>query len=273
MPLCTLHLLSLHPTTSLPHDILPHLHALNPPPLTIARPLRWIITPTTLSTHPLLTHPWHLLLILPTAAAAAAADDDVPTALPAPLHPHIAARFTLTFGLPARLLSSYAARNARLLHPQPSSVPPLSPLGAALRDGTSATTTTASSAQGLELSGELLGWMRSGDGPTGAVSMLNLLAFAEGKKGEYLKYGRAFAEDVGVRRGGVAKVVGRVVGEGQGWDEVALAHYPSVWHFADMLAGADYQAANRRYRVGSLRDTIILCTTELGLEGGKAAKL
>ena len=33
-----------------------------------------------------------------------------------------------------------------------------------------------------------------------------------------------------------------------------------------MLASEDYQAVNKKYRVGSLKDTFILCTSELGLE-------
>ncbi len=100
--------------------------------------------------------------------------------------------------------------------------------------------------------------------------MLNLLAFKPGLKSEYLKYGAEFAKSVGSRRGGNAKIVGSVIrdgtADGEGWDEVALAHYPSIWHFADMLASEDYQAVNKRHRVGSLRDTFILCTSELGLE-------
>lgn len=103
--------------------------------------------------------------------------------------------------------------------------------------------------------------------------MLNLLSFKPDLKSEYLKYGAAFAETVGSRRGGKAKLVGNVLScsssaEGaKEWDEIALAHYPSITHFADMLASEDYQAANQRWRVGSLRDTFILCTTELGLPG------
>jgi len=49
------------------------------------------------------------------------------------------------------------------------------------------------------------------------------------------------------------------------WDEIALAHYPSILHFADMLASEDYQEVNKKYRVGSLKDTCILCTSELDL--------
>lgn len=81
--------------------------------------------------------------------------------------------------------------------------------------------------------------------------MLNLLAFWPGKEAHesYLQYGKAFGESIGKRRGGKAKIVGKVVvaaAGGQGtsqkrqeregekgdhqdgwWDEVALAHYPS----------------------------------------------
>lgn len=101
--------------------------------------------------------------------------------------------------------------------------------------------------------------------------MLNLLAFKQGKKAEYLKYGKAFASSVGARHGGTAKIVGNILACSSSprgvteWNEMALAHYPSLHHFADMLASEDYQEANRTWRVGSLKDTCILCTSELEL--------
>lgn len=111
--------------------------------------------------------------------------------------------------------------------------------------------------------------------------MLNLLAFKPGLKEQYLKYGAEFSKSIGSKRGGNAKIVGTVIngegGDGEGWDEVALAHYPSIWHFADMLASEDYQVVNQKFRVPSLRDTFILCTSEVGLDGevgkGGRAKL
>ena len=55
---------------------------------------------------------------------------------------------------------------------------------------------------------------------------------------------------------------------------VALAHYPSIKHFEDMLASEDYQAVNQKFRVPALKDTCILCTCELGLDVGEGrAKL
>lgn len=56
--------------------------------------------------------------------------------------------------------------------------------------------------------------------------------------------------------------------------QIALAHYPGLDHFADMLASDDYQAVNKKYRVPSLKDTCILCTSELEIGRlGQTAKL
>jgi len=118
--------------------------------------------------------------------------------------------------------------------------------------------------------------------------MLNLLAFNAGMKGEYLKYGKAFAESIGARRGGNAKIVGNVisvssqsssegslVADKRKWDEFAMAHYPSITHFADMIASDDYQEVNHKHRLPSLKDTLIICTTDLELpsSGPRTAKL
>jgi len=79
-----------------------------------------------------------------------------------------------------------------------------------------------------------------------------------------------FAETVESKHGGHAKIVGSVVsgqGKQESWDEIALAHYPSLRHFAAMLGSVDYQEVNKRYRVGSLRDTCVLCTMEITDDG------
>jgi hypothetical protein len=167
--------------------------------------------------------------------------------------------------VPSRLLKGFEEKNRRLLKPEKGDVPQLT--------GALDKPRIADSAQDLELSPELQSWIshfgqREG---SGAVSMLNLLSFKPGLKSEYLKYGAEFSRSIGSSRGGEAKIVGSVIhgkgGEdGEGWDEIALAHYPSIHHFADMLASEDYQAVNKRHRVGSLRDTFILCTSEIAVE-------
>lgn len=118
----------------------------------------------------------------------------------------------------------------------------------------------------------------------GAVSMFNLLSFKPDMKSEYLKYGAAFAQSAGSKFGGNAKIVGNVVhtpsqstsgskesaqiydAGNDGWNEIALAHYPSILHFRAMLLDEEYQRVNQEHRVGSLRDTCILMTSEIEVE-------
>lgn len=247
MPICTIHLLSLNVPLS---QFLGALEKSAISPLTVGRVARWIITPTKISVDPLLREDanWDVLLIIPNADR-----------LPHGLRSMARKEWTVKAGVPSRLLRDFAAKNKRLLSPQQGDVPPLT--------GALDSPRKADSAQSLELSDELHGWIRSfGEREgRGAVSMLNLLAFKDGMKEEYLKYGKAFAESIGIRRGGTAKIVGSSPDGIKEWDEIALAHYPSIHHFADMLASNDYQEVNHRHRVPSLKDTFILCTTELGL--------
>jgi uncharacterized protein (DUF1330 family) len=276
MPLCTLHLLALYSATSDPvSTFLSTLKSTNVSPLVVSRVIRWIILPSRLSTEHLLARNihWDLLLILPGTDA-----------LPPNLDDLVQHHWSVTAGVPSRLTQEFASKNSKLLHPDPNTVP-------VLREGTDQKTTQSS--QSLELSDELNKWIQSFvDSGTkeakGAVSMFNLLAFKPGMKQEYLKYGTAFAQSIGSRHGGTAKIVGNVThvnskpisktsgssigrdGETGGgdddWDEIALAHYPSILHFRNMLASKDYQEVNKRHRVPSLKDTCILMTSEIALE-------
>ncbi|KAH7378455.1 hypothetical protein DE146DRAFT_673137 [Phaeosphaeria sp. MPI-PUGE-AT-0046c] len=272
MPLCTIHLLALHTTTPNPiSTFLSTLQSANVSPLVVSRVIRWIILPSKLSTEHLLARniQWHLFLVLPSTSA-----------LPHSLETLIQHHWTITAGVPSRLTSDFASKNAKLLHPPAGSVPQRT-----ASDAKEAAPTESS--QNLELSSSLEKWIQNflrsaSKESAGAVSMFNLLAFNPGMKSEYLKYGKAFGESIGSRHGGNAKIVGNVVtqassgasaGEGvsdagsDGWDEIALAHYPSIGHFRDMLASEDYQEVNKRHRVGSLKDTCILMTSEVGIEG------
>jgi hypothetical protein len=255
MPVCTLNLLSLKTSIS---AFLTDLKANQISPLVIAKVVRWIILPSKISTDPLLARNIHWDLLVITEGQ---------SDLPRSLQGHIKHQWTVRSGVPSRLVKGFAETNHRLLNPRRMDILPLTDSLDNPR--------IAKSSQSLELSADLLAWMETflrGKSGNGAVSMLNLLAFKEGKKEEYLKYGKAFAESVGSRRGGVAKIVGNVIScssspEGvKEWDEVALAHYPSILHFADMIGSEDYQEANHKYRVDSLEDTFILCTTELDLD-------
>lgn len=261
MPLTSLYLVSLDPSTSVSTFIplllssLPRLEH----PLLIARPLRWIIDPWISSpsavdeaTLKALTAPtWDLLLVFPSVVD-----------LPGQMLNHIKQSYVLQVGISSKIIASFHKTNAALLHPSPGSIPSLT---GSLDKGQ-----TSSSSKDLMLTPALREWFSSASAPKSAPSMLNFLAVLPGKLDSYKAYGRAFAEDVGARRGGLAKIVGSVVTPGDGtqavWDEIAVAHYPSVWHFADMTMGDDYQAVNKKHRVGALRGTAILCCDELDVE-------
>lgn len=251
MPACSLHLLSLNVPLA---EFLTALTRSSLQPLTVGRVHRWIILPTSLSAETLLGANIHWDVLVTVANT-----DPLPSAL----HKLVKHSWTVQAGIPSRITKDFAAKNDRLLSAKPEDAPALT--------GSLDKPRITSSAQGLELSPELFNWVRdfSGREGRGPVSMLNLLAFNPGMKEEYLKYGKAFAESIGSNRGGDAKLVGNVLdvqGQGKGgWDEIALAHYPSIMHFADMLASEDYQEVNHKHRVGSLKDTFILCTTELDL--------
>lgn len=222
-----------------------------------------MIRPSSIQVPTLLDHPWDLLLILP-------GTEGLPRNLRTP--EHLRGLYTLHAGIPSSITKSWACANEKLLRPAASDVPALT--------GSLDKPRIAPSAQDLELSPDLKAWYPTWEANgaasgKGAISMLNFLAFKPGMQEEYLKYGKAFAETIGKRRGGTAKIVGKVVADpGQKsrerqevleWDEIALAHYPSIRHFADMIASEDYQEVNHKHRVLSLKDTCILMTSELDL--------
>lgn len=285
MPLTTLYLLSLAPNTSISQ----YLRALNSypvKPLITAKPVRWIITPEKLSPE-LLETTWDLFLILDPASSSSSSPPKIPETYLG--KDWIKNSWTLTAGIPSSLLQDFSKKNSRLLYPSQeennASLPKFT--------GSLQNPLLADSSQKLELSPDLLDWSQkffssssssssstsssSRPSQNGAVSMLNLLAFWPGKEAHesYLQYGKAFGESIGKRRGGKAKIVGKVVaaaggqkkrqeGEGEGekgdhqdgwWDEVALAHYPS--RFSPLFLYTDmWQPENQG---GCLKKVSCLC--------------
>lgn len=113
---------------------------------------------------------------------------------------------------------------------------------------------------------------------TSAVCMLNLLSYMPDQRPRYLEYRAAFAASVGSRYGGKAMFASAGVYNWSskaadmsdptkgGWEDAALVHYPSIWHFGKMLDDPDYADADRRFKQGALRDNPILCCTEVYVE-------
>ncbi|KAK8200983.1 hypothetical protein M8818_006303 [Zalaria obscura] len=248
MPLLTLHLLRLTPSTT-PETFLTQINQVQPSIdiVVASRPRHLVIHTESLDPSILNDTKWDLLLLARTSDGS----------LPGPAKTQVEAEYKIFVGVPSRVLNGYGSKNAKLVKTAPSA-----PLTGALEKAR-----VPSSSQNLELSPALLTFMdelgKEYDGP---VTMLNLLHFNEGGKGSYYQYGQGFVEVAG-RRGGDAKIVGNVVAppEGQSdargdgdekrkesgwWNEISIVHYPSIRHFCDMLAGEDYQGINEKYRLG-----------------------
>ena len=114
------------------------------------------------------------------------------------------------------------------------------------------------------------------------VDMMNLLSYHPGQRPRYFEYIAAFGASVGSRYGGDAMFLGVNVSDWsskaleastsqntsakEAWDDFALVHYPSIWHFGKMLDDPDYVDVDRRFKTGALRDNPILCCTEVEIE-------
>lgn len=202
MPLLTLHLLRLDPTTTVP-SFLQTLHSHPDTTLILASsPRHLVIKPINLDVPALTTTQWDLLVLLQSPTSA----------LPTPIRPSIAAEYKLHVGIPSALVKRYPEHNAKLI----ADAPNVTLTGALAK----AQEKVKDDAQNLELSPELLAFMEEltatyGDKP---VTMLNLLQFREGGKGGYYKYGQVclFVDCVrcDVWDGVHARGTGREVGNG-----------------------------------------------------------
>lgn len=248
----TVHLLSL--STTLP-DFIASLTTLSPPPLIIAKVARWIHPPEVHSVECLVADKsWDILLLLE-------GDGDLPESL----KDKTQNACWITTNVPKNIVEGFRDRNRAMLHPNPEDIPVLP---AKIADHKPERHDKCEPLA-LQVSPELSDWFRSfpkadGDGP---VSMLNLLKYAE--KEQYIEYVKAFGQVLTTPYGGTLKVVGEVVntnGEKAPWDDIAIVQYPSITHFADMLASEEYATIDRKYKLGALEDTGLLCVVELDLE-------
>ena len=267
LTICTLHLLSSSTTAAQLLDLL--AAASQPKPLFLAKANNWIIQPEAeppISPDLMANVPWSVVVIY-----------TKPNGLPQDAQTQRAARWTLEFSLPTQMASGFVASGKQLREtPKTRSHEFDTSLAGGDKDLPSGSTSLS---QALDITPALSRWFddfsRTEDG-TKAIVMLNLIAFVDdGSK--YLQYRNAFAKSVGSRHGAAARLLGTAEVESASsqtngsknekwWDRVALIHYPSILHFADMLAADDYQEASHKYRTGSLVDNPILCLTEVTVE-------
>ncbi|KAF2225173.1 hypothetical protein BDZ85DRAFT_89515 [Elsinoe ampelina] len=253
MPLLDLNLIALDPNTT-PEAFVEKLRQQRPDiKIVVASiPHHWVARPAVYDVKHLGHSRWDLMLV--TEGELIQARE---------VHDLVKDVYNMKIGVPRKLYADYPTTNEKLLR-QAKSIP----LTGSLDDNNKSPPKTS---QKLELSDDLRRFMDSFTKERGEdqpVTMLNLLCFKPNSQKQYATYGQHF-QTAGGRRGGNAKMVGSVVksvdkqGEQKWWDEVAIVHYPSIRHFCDMAAGDDYQEINQKYRLPSLEDTILLCTTEL----------
>jgi len=296
MPVCALHLVELQDSSAKGIDaFLTQLLSAGSNPaqfgvVTVSKVQAPIIRPTLVDQKILNDTPWTLLLVI---------NGSESHILPSALSGSVKAHYSLVSGIPSKIVSNYDAISDKLRNVQPP--PPL--LEIKLDDQgdvippakSNAPSTTRDDGQDLSLSPALLGLAKRLNHEVkhhGPVSMLNLLHFHtdKGAVESYHEYGRRFATVAG-KRGGNAKLVGIVISplkDGQKdsrgkpdrkkedwWNECTLVHYPSINAFIDMSVDDEYQFINKEYRLKAIKDTALICTTEIDLKPyrGKQAKL
>ena len=108
----------------------------------------------------------------------------------------------------------------------------------------------------------------------GPIVMVNLMRFRERSlDGEgsgwdaYLRYSALTVPMIKARGGtllwtGEAKAVALGPQAGNGWDYLALVHYPSLTAFIDMMTSADYENLCDPHRRNGCAEHVIIATTE-----------
>lgn len=283
MPVCALHLVQLKDASSRGIDAFLHSlfgaasksHELSI--VTISQVRSPIIRPTLVDHEILNETPWTLLLVL----SGSSAHD-----LPWSPRSSVKTLYSLVSGIPSKIVNNYSSISDKLRNAQPR--PPLLEIrldykGDVVIPPGQARVATREDGQDLSLSPALLGLakhLKHTAKHQGPVSMLNLLHFHthDGAVESYHEYGRRFVAVAG-KRGGNAKLVGVIVDplkeplrdsrndytKHQWWNECTLVHYPSIDHFIDMSLDDEYQFINREYRLKAIKDTALICTTELDL--------
>ena len=258
MSTCTARLLVINVSIA---DFLSTLSQSPNTPIFTAKVANWAFRPIRLSVEPLLTQKPNWDIFLVTAGLEDLTDQ---------LRSVVSAEWNVT----AELISGDSIFK-RLLDAPPQEVTPL--------NGAWDKPLTANNSKHpleLRLTKEMQDWVRKfGEQEgNGQVSMFNLLAYKEGRKEGYMEYIKEFIRSAGARRGGGAKFAADILSCSSTpkgvheWDDMILAQYPSIYHFAEMLASEDYQEIDRKHRAGNLIDTFILCTTELALSAKQSSQ-
>ncbi|KAF2462042.1 hypothetical protein BDY21DRAFT_418031 [Lineolata rhizophorae] len=218
-------------------------------PLVIGTATEWMLKPHTLSVE-LVSRPWDIFLLVESSSEG----------LPAEVKSAIASQWKTSANISSSMTESLMKDNHSLLNPSPDHIPPLT--------GSLQKPRVIDPDLEVNFTPEIEEWTKSfsaTDEGKRPVSMLNLLAYNEGKRDTFLGYIEVFNEAVGAKRGAMGKLFGSVPEDQRessgGWEDIALVHYPSIWHFADLIASEEYRECDRKYKQGAVKDCGILCIT------------
>ncbi|KAK5704976.1 hypothetical protein LTR97_002090 [Elasticomyces elasticus] len=272
-------------------------------PLYIGSVHHWMHAPTTLSTAALLGNgetitQWHFLIIYPASSPESL---DLPSGLQHHVREKWSITAGVSDDLLANFAAAQAKRVSNAVPPLPAgwsatdysgldaSIPPADVEASLALEAYSFGSNNTSDSPVV-----LKDWIRAfGTKHTGPVQMLNLDCCNPGRRPDFYSYIMAFSASVGSRYGGDATVLsfgqdvtewstrkeegeltvaeakesekgyGTRKGQVAGWEDVALVWYPSIWHFAKLLDDPEYAEADRKFKVGVLRDGPIVCCTEV----------
>lgn len=251
MSRCTFYLLSINGSAS---DFKASLSTIPNKPLYVGKVHRWVVPLKIYSLGPQGQAPWDVFLFFSGSIE-----------LPEQTKALLKAEWRLEAEAPSPMLDAVPTTNQRLSHLKPEDIPPLT------GGWEHVPKVDLDRHQEMAYSPELQEWVRSFGAQEGknAVSMFNLLSYHEGKREVFMQYVAAFGATLGKAVGSEALIIGGVkrcsstpYGEKQ-WEDAALVHYPSIYHFAELVASDEYQKLDAEYKVGTIKDTGILCLTEL----------
>jgi len=181
--------------------------------------------------------------------------------LPTSITSKAARIYSVDADVPEPFASDFASINARLTNPPPGSVP--APAGTPIQ-------LSPADEKEVELPitparkafFESLAASPDGSKP---ISVLNFISLNQGKMEAFMGYGAVFASDLGPKYGTEAKLMGMAANGGgpDGWELLAVVHYPSIRHFAEMVGSERYKEIDRQFKVGLIRDTGLLALTEI----------
>lgn len=270
---CTIHLLSLKPSIA-PDEVVSKLRAnANQKILITGIPHGWVHKPHKLSIKELLSHEWHLFVMMTASSE------------PLQTDPGVEAHVKINVTVPEEHWNQLVSPTTKAPHDIPQL--PLEWTEQSTRDlhipkqHITAQPTPNPPPGTLKLDPPMANFLSAAlpkQVRQNPVSLFNLFAYKNNDSVVHEQYMRDFKRSFGDSAGAYVKFMGPVGplvdgfvdsqvqrhgGNGvEGWQEANLTHYDSIFHYAYMLSADVYQGLNKD-KVRGLEDTCILLVSEV----------